>query len=635
MNYKQRLNHFRREIRRPKKRLRCLIYLLMFGFIPSTGSVFAIEHESTRNIRIIPAQTNWSSPPKQAPAMEGFVEVNGGRVWYWDTGGNGEAVVLLHPYTGSALIWQYQQPVLAAAGYRVIAYSRLGHYRSDVDTSGQQSTGVDDLLQVIDHLELDKIHLVAIAAGADIAPDFAISYPDRLLSLAIGNTIGKPGDTNYRATDSTLMPNEFKALPAYLKELSPAYRAANPEGVLRWRELEEVSKTHRVPVKPKNVITPDKIAKIDLPTLLFTGDSDLYMPPSRLRSYASYWKRPELAIFRESGHAPYWEQPEPFNTLLINFWNSQSENSGYFQSPEVATLISEGTDTKFFGDVSVDVTLLPAQTDWQPIPAQVPTTEGYVEVDGVKLWYWDTGGEGVPVILLHPYTGSAAIWGYQQPELVRAGYRVIAYSRRGHFGSEAGPPDQPGKSADDLQTLVTQLNIDSFHLVGSAAGGFIVPDFANSYPEKLRSITIATSTGGGRASGYHYVFNTLIRTPEIAALPNWIKELGPSYRAANPDGTKAWIDLERKSNRLKIRPSAKNELTWDRFENLKMPTLLIGGDADIYMPPAMLRELASHIPHSQVVMLSESGHSGYWEQPKAFNRALIEFLQRVDKVKSQ
>jgi pimeloyl-ACP methyl ester carboxylesterase len=44
----------------------------------------------------------------------------------------------------------------------------------------------------------------------------------------------------------------------------------------------------------------------------------------------------------------------------------------------------------------------------------------------------------------------------------------------------------------------------------------------------------------------------------------------------------------------------------------------------------MLRELAAHLPDPEVVMLSESGHSGYWEQPEAFNHALVDFLRRHD-----
>lgn len=577
---------------------------------------------------ILPPQTSWSDPPRQVPVAEGFVDVGGARLWYWDTGGAGEPVVLVHPFSGSALTWEYQQPVLANAGFRVIAYSRRGHYRSDVGDPENPGTGVDDLYRVLEHLALDKVHLVGIAAGADILPDFAISYPHRLLSLVIGSTIGRPGDPAYRSTDATLLPPEFRALPTWLKELSPAYRAGNPAGARRWQSLEEISKVQRVRVRPRNAVSPELIAEIAVPTLLFTGDSDLYMPPARLRAYASYWKDPEVAIFRESGHAPYWEQPDAFNGLLLDFLRRHSAMP-VTESAAAETAGSESGE-KAFGDIDVDITLLPAQTEWQLVPAQAPVTEGHVDVDGVRLWYRDSGGDGIPVVLLHPYTGSALIWGYQQPALVDAGYRVIAYSRRGHYGSDTGPVDSLDPSADDLHAVVNHLELEKFHLVGSAAGGFIVPDYAISNPDRLLSITIATSTGGARDPEYREVFETMIRTPEIVALPHYLKELGPSYRAANPEGTQAWIDMEHRSVHTTLRPPARNALQWDQFEAIDLPVLLIGADGDIYMPPAMLRELASRLSDVEVYMLTESGHSGYWEQPEAFNQTLIDFLKRQD-----
>src|SRR5689334_12789341 len=69
-----------------------------------------------------------------------------------------------------------------------------------------------------------------------------------------------------------------------------------------------------------------------------------------------------------------------------------------------------------------------------PMPAQVPAKEGVAPVAGTHLAYWDTGGNGPAIVLLHPATGTARIWSYQQPVLAKAGFRVIAYSRRGYAG---------------------------------------------------------------------------------------------------------------------------------------------------------------------------------------------------------
>ena len=194
-------------------------------------------------MRELAAQTSWDDTPAQAPAAEGKLDVGGARIWYWDTGGAGEAVVLVHPYSGSALNWGYQQPALSAAGYRVVAYSRRGHHGSDAGSSENPGTGAGDLHQLAEHLGIGRMHLVGLAAGADILPDFAISRPERLLSLVIGCTIGKPGDPAWSARESELLPPEVRNLPRWISELGPSYRAACPEGVKRWRELEARSRT--------------------------------------------------------------------------------------------------------------------------------------------------------------------------------------------------------------------------------------------------------------------------------------------------------------------------------------------------------------------------------------------------------
>ena len=274
---------------------------------------------------------------------------------------------------------------------------------------------------------------------------------------------------------------------------------------------------------------------------------------------------------------------------------------------------------------------MPAQTEWTAIPAQAPAAEGYVDIDGVKLWYWDTGGDGEPVVLMHPLTGSAAIWGYQQPELVAAGFRVIAYSRRGHYKSDTGPTDDTGTAIGDLQAVANYLGLEKFHLVGTAGGGFIVPDYALSYPEKLLSITIACSTAAVTDSRYRELYMAMLNTPEIRGRSTWFQELGPSYRAANPEGVAAWRALEQLATpEGRVGQRAVNDLSWDAIASIRTPTLLITADADTYMPPTRLLVLAAHMERAdpEVAILSESGHSGYWEQPAAFNKVLIDFLAR-------
>ncbi|HEX2933504.1 MAG TPA: alpha/beta hydrolase, partial [Candidatus Binatia bacterium] len=122
---------------------------------------------------------------------------------------------------------------------------------------------------------------------------------------------------------------------------------------------------------------------------------------------------------------------------------------------------------------------------------------GYADLPGVRLWYTDSGGSGVPLVLLHANTGTADSWQYNIPGFVEAGYRVIAFDRRGWGRSTANPDTgpQPGTIADDLHALVEYLKIDRFHLVGVAGGGFAAYDYVLWHPERLRSLVIAASGG--------------------------------------------------------------------------------------------------------------------------------------------
>ena len=172
--------------------------------------------------------------------------------------------------------------------------------------------------------------------------------------------------------------------------------------------------------------------------------------------------------------------------------------------------------------------------------------EAMAELPGTRLWYWDTGGDGPAVVLMHPASGSALIWGYQQPVLAKAGYRVIAYSRRGYFNSAPFDRDKPGVGSEDLHQLTQSLGLGKFHLVASAAGGSIASDYAFSHQDRLFSLTVSSNSFGVRDGEIAKAAN-LIRPKGWDEMPVEFRELGPSYRAANPEGAKHWLELEHKA----------------------------------------------------------------------------------------
>jgi pimeloyl-ACP methyl ester carboxylesterase len=187
----------------------------------------------------------------------------------------------------------------------------------------------------------------------------------------------------------------------------------------------------------------------------------------------------------------------------------------------------------------------------------------------------------------------------------------------------------PGTAAEDLHAVVQHLGVNRFHLVGCAAGGGIALDYALSHPGQLLSVVVACAIGGIAEPDYAERAKRL-RPSGFDDLPASFRELSPSYRAANPKGVAEWERLERESvSGRRIGQQMANRIDWTSLSRLRMPILVIGGDADLYAPPALLRVCAAHIPGATLVIIPEGGHSLYWEAPHAFNTRVLSFWAQI------
>ncbi len=279
-----------------------------------------------------------------------------------------------------------------------------------------------------------------------------------------------------------------------------------------------------------------------------------------------------------------------------------------------------------------------AQDPYAPfaLPETAKFDDGLVQVKNGHLWYRDTGGAGETVVLLHAAAGSGLLWGYQLPALARAGYRAIAYSRRrGYVGSSAVDAAHPVPAIDDLQVLVDALGVGRFHLLGVAAGGGVAAEYALHYPGQLLSLAVAGNPLG-QTVGLIAELQRRIRPEAWEALPAWFRELSGSYCAACPEGAQKWIELNaislvdpehHRDLRRAVQP-ARRRIGPEDVAGLKMPVLLIGGEADVYSPPAIIRMTAELPPQCDCLIATGAGHSVYWERPALFNRVLIDFLAR-------
>jgi pimeloyl-ACP methyl ester carboxylesterase len=252
-----------------------------------------------------------------------YVELPGVHLWYHDTGGMGTPVIFLHAASGTCESWAFHVPVFTAAGYRYISYDRRGWGRSQPTPTGEQPGNVsDDLHGLVEHLGLQRVHLVATAAGGIAGLDYALVHPERVYKLVVANSIGGVQDAAYLEVQQRLRPPEIQGLPVELRELGPSYRAVNPAGTRRWLEIERASRpqgTHGPGQPLRHPMTYARLETMQVPVLILIGDADLLSPPALMRLLAAHLPQCQVVTVPEAGHAAFWEQPELWNRLVLEF----------------------------------------------------------------------------------------------------------------------------------------------------------------------------------------------------------------------------------------------------------------------------------------------------------------------------
>jgi len=263
-----------------------------------------------------------------------------------------------------------------------------------------------------------------------------------------------------------------------------------------------------------------------------------------------------------------------------------------------------------------------------PIPEQVKVTEGLADLPGAKLWYWDTGGSAKQAFVVD----NTNVLPAQRARFIgpakAAGFRVIGYSRRGYPKSKLGDPEKPGIGSEDLTKLADHLGLTRFHLVGSAAGGMVAADFAISHEDRLHTLVLANTVMGIVDEDFQAI-SPRMWPEEFQRLPSEIKELGPSYRHLDVEGTKLWVEHEQARKGVSMKSAGyANKVNWAGIGAWRLPVLVMTGDADLYMPPSVMRLFHRKIRGAEMHIIADSGHSAYWERPLAFNKVVLDFLQR-------
>ena len=155
-----------------------------------------------------------------------------------------------------------------------------------------------------------------------------------------------------------------------------------------------------------------------------------------------------------------------------------------------------------------------------------------LNVPGASLYYEDSGGDGTPVVFMHPASGSADSWQFQLPAFQARGYRTVTYDLRGWGRSRPDPQaTDRGCMSDDLLALVDHLSLQNFVLVAAAYGGFGGVDFALRFPGRLQSLRAQRQPGRHRRSGLHEIRERVVSAPIRGCLSSFASWARPTARA--------------------------------------------------------------------------------------------------------
>lgn len=272
---------------------------------------------------------------------------------------------------------------------------------------------------------------------------------------------------------------------------------------------------------------------------------------------------------------------------------------------------------------------------WSSISAANPAVEsGYVDVDGGRIFY-DASGDGPAIIMIHDGIVHRETWDAQFTSLSNS-YRVVRWDRRGYGRSDA--PTEPFSNVDDLKAVMDKLAIEKATIMGCSSGGLLSIYFTLEHPERVSSLVLVGPIVSGFSFSEHFRSRGGRGQPDQdASLEEriaywswkdpWIT--GPESREAKSK-IEAWL----KANPQNLKGQGRlarwpRGVALGRLSEIKVPTLLIVGEADIPDVHSHVGAIEAGIAGARRVVLINGGHLVHLEVPEAFNRVVREFLESL------
>jgi 3-oxoadipate enol-lactonase len=257
----------------------------------------------------------------------------------------------------------------------------------------------------------------------------------------------------------------------------------------------------------------------------------------------------------------------------------------------------------------------------------------YARVNGVRLYY-EVEGEGPTVLLLHPVGLDLTCW-ESQVEALLPSFRVLRVDLRGHGRSEVPPPPYTlSRSASDVHSLLDQLQRAPAHVIGLSLGGMVAQVLALEHPGDVRSLVLA-DTNSTLSSEARRAMRERGEAAKDGGMANVIEStlkrwFTPGFMGSDivarcrerllADNVQGWAATWHAISELDTEP---------RLKEIKVPTLVIIGEADLSVPVSRARAMADLMPRAVLHVVAGAPHMAPLERPDLFNPPVLEFLRTV------
>ncbi|OFX01152.1 MAG: hypothetical protein A3D94_07430 [Alphaproteobacteria bacterium RIFCSPHIGHO2_12_FULL_66_14] len=268
----------------------------------------------------------------------------------------------------------------------------------------------------------------------------------------------------------------------------------------------------------------------------------------------------------------------------------------------------------------------------------------FIDVGGVEAHVRDHArdqdeGDAIPLVLIHGSLGSLHMWEGWVRELGPR-FRLITVDLPGHGLTGAWPRDEYTIEAytDFIEVLVDTLRLDRFVLVGHSMGGAVAWSFAATRPDRVSQLVLVDAAGYPR-QGEAPLPTRLARMPVVGDLGIYFKperivrrslsEVYADPAMATPERIRRYAELQRfPGNREATLQRARTQEPLDPtpLKRLDVPTLIIWGAKDRWVPVADAFRFQNDIKGAKLEIFENLGHNPMEEDPKATAAAVAAFL---------